>query len=292
MVCAIGRFGVWAPARVFDSQHSAMEAAECVEEQGYGALWVGGCRGELGLVSDMLGATTSLVLATGVLNIWADPAEFVSASYHRVASSYPGRLLLGLGVGHKERVESTLGQSYTRPYRKLTDYLDVLDTADYLVPGSERILGVLGPNALALAAKRASGAHPYHVTVEHTAGAREILGEGSLLAPEQAVVLEVEPDTARGIARRFLAPTLAMPNYRRSWRRLGFSDDDLANGGSDHLIDSLVAWGDPSRVTAHLARHLRAGADHVCIQIWNAEGSFPAAEVRLLADALHAVVSS
>ena len=228
----------------------------------------------------MLAATTTLVLATSIVNMWKDPAAKVAASFARVAGRYPDRFLLGVGTGHREAT-----QQYARPYETLAGYADAL--RDGGVPADGMVLAALGPKVLRLAAERTAGAIPYLVPPEHTRQARAILGPGPLLAPEQKVVLDADPQRARALGRtRVRTPYLGLVNYTSNLRRLGWSDDDLADGGSDALIDALVAHGSPGQVAAQLTRHLDAGADHVCLQLVTEAGADPLPGYRDLAGAL------
>jgi probable F420-dependent oxidoreductase len=287
----LGSVGIWIGSRalglgVSDSAEKELaDALAEIEELGYGAMWVGMASGDLTQVSWLLRHTRRLVVATGIVSIWANPADTTAAAYADVAARYPGRVLLGLGVSHHHLVEQS-GQSYTRPYSKMVSYLDQLDAADPPVPADGRALAALGPRMLRLAGQRSAGAHPYLVTPEHTRQAREILGDGPLLAPEQKVVLETDPVQARAIGRRTVSFYLSAPNYTSNLRRLGFTEDDLADGGSDRLVDALVAWGDASTVLGRVREHHEAGADHVPIQVLRPDGSLPRAEWRLLAEAL------
>jgi probable F420-dependent oxidoreductase len=281
----VGRVGVWTSSRLLNSP-AAIEAAAQLDEVGYGALWIGSSAGDLKLVSDLLDATSRIVVATGIVNVWFEPSGPTAAAYARVSQAHPDRLLLGIGAGHKSSVEAATGQRYERPYEKLVSYLDELDAADPPVPVDRRALAALGPRVLQLARDRTAGAHPYLVTPEHTHRAREILGSGALLAPEQKVILETDPDRARSIARSALTPYLALPNYTRNWLRLGFTEDDVAGAGSDRLVDALVAWGDIDTVLARVAEHHQAGADHVCIQALTGTQGFPVTTLEEIAEAL------
>ncbi len=253
----LGRIGIWRHA----SGLTPEMAAE-LEALGYGAIWVGGSPdGGLGLIERLLDATAHIVVATGIVNVWKDDAATVGASYHRITARHPGRFLLGLGIGHPEAT-----REYRQPYAKLVSYLDELDSLE--VPAQGRVLAALGPRVLALSAARALGAHPYLVTPEHTRQARHLLGAGPLLAPEQMVVLETDPARARAIARpRVQNPYLGLVNYRSNLRRLGWTDADLADGGSDALIDALVVQGDADAIGRGVTAHLDAGADHVALQV-------------------------
>jgi probable F420-dependent oxidoreductase len=251
----LGRFGVWTGGPV--SPEQAVE----IEKLGYGALWVGGSpSADLAFVEPILEQTSTLQLATGIVNIWSAPAETVAESYHRIENAYPGRFLLGVGVGHPEHT-----QEYTKPYQALVDYLDALDAKT--VPTSRRVIAALGPKVLKLAKERSAGAHPYLTTPEHTAKARELVGNTVFLAPEHKVVLTTDADKARELGRKTVGFYLDLSNYVNNWRRLGFTADDVAQPGSDKLIDSVVAYGSPDQIAARLHEHLDAGADHVTIQV-------------------------
>lgn len=277
MTIDLGRFGIWARANALNP-----DLAGAVEGLGYGAIWIGGSPpGDLELAESLLDATSTVVVATGIVNIWQDDAPTVATSYHRIAARHPDRFLLGIGVGHPEAT----GERYARPYSALVDYLDALDAAD--VPVSGRALAALGPRVLALAADRSAGAHPYLTTPNHTADARQTLGRGPLLAPEQKVVLETDPDRARALGRPAVdKPYLGLVNYTNNLRRYGFTDADFDGGGSDRLVDALVLRGDAGTVAASLTRHLDAGADHVCLQLLTAEGADPLPGYTELAAAL------
>jgi len=272
----LGRFGVWR-----GGGQLTPELAVSLEQAGFGTLWVGGSpSGDLVLVEQLLDATTTLTLATGIVNIWQDGAHEVAASFKRVESRHPGRFLLGVGAGHPEAT-----QRYAKPYETLVRYVDVL--LDAGVPASSLVLAALGPKVLRLAAERTAGAHPYLVTPEYTRQARALLGTGPLLAPEHKVVLDTDPERARAIGRpRVQHPYLGLINYTSNLRRLGWSDDDLSGSGSDALIDALVAHGDAGEVAAQLTEHLKAGADHVSIQLLTAPGTDPLPAYRQLAAAL------
>ncbi|MGI8677632.1 MAG: TIGR03620 family F420-dependent LLM class oxidoreductase [Jatrophihabitans sp.] len=264
----IGTIGIWTPAAFMTGPGGINTAAE-LDKLGYGALWLGSARGDLQLAEDLLRATSAIIIATGIINIWTEPADIVAESYHRLISEHPGRFLLGIGTGHREHN----GDVAVRPLQGLESYLDALDTAVRPVPPDHRILAALGPKVLELAAQRSAGAHPYLTTVEHTRQARDILGAAAVLAPELMVVLERDPETARSLARRRLTDYLQMRNYVQNLRRLGFGDDDLADGGSDRLVDALVAWGDEARIASRAQEHLNAGANHVCLQVLTPKGA-------------------
>lgn len=264
----LGRFGAWLPTRSITP-----ELAAAIESLGYGAAWIGGSPdADLAWVEPALAKTTSLQLATGIVNIWSAPAPAVAESFQRIESAHPGRFLLGIGVGHREHT-----QGYVKPYDALVGYLDELDAA--LVPTSRRVLAALGPRVLRLAAERSAGAHPYLTTPEHTAKAREQVGKSVFLAPEHKVVLTTDRDEARAVGRRFLDHYLGLSNYVNNWLRLGFTQRDVSKPGSDRLIDAVVAYGTPESIARSLNEHCEAGADHVAIQVlggWNEETLLPA----------------
>ncbi|WP_245358298.1 LLM class F420-dependent oxidoreductase [Kribbella aluminosa] len=258
----LGRYGIW-----HAGQHYGPELAAGLERAGYGTLWLGGSP-EAGLrdAEVLLAATSSVAVGTSIVNIWKSPAAEVAASYHRLEDEHPGRFLLGVGIGHREATGE-----YRSPYQTIVGYLDALD--DEKVPADRRALAALGPKVLQLSGARTAGALPYLTTPEHTREARRILGGGGvLLAPGQAIVLETDPEIARATARDRLAPYLQLSNYLSNWKRLGFSDDDFADGGSDTLVDAMVLHGSAVEVAAGLKAHLDAGADHVAIQLLGHEG--------------------
>jgi probable F420-dependent oxidoreductase len=277
MTVELGRIGVW---RRRDQLTPRL--AKDLEALGYGAIWIGGSPpGDLFLAQELLDATTHLAVATGIVNMWATPATEVAASYHRIAAAHPGRFLLGVGIGHPEATAE-----YRSPFDTIVDYLDVLDAEG--VPVEDRVLAALGPKVLALAAERTAGAHPYLTTPAHTRMAREVLGDGPLLAPEQKVVVGTDADAARALGRPAVdRPYLHLRNYTANLRRLGWSEADLADGGSDALIDALVVHGDAATVAAGLRAHLDAGADHVCLQPLTAPDADPLPGLQALAAALH-----
>ncbi len=285
----LGRVGIWSSIRQWRDDGENKEAVAELEELGYGALWIGGAHGDLALVEALLDASRRLVLATGIVNVWLYPSAEVAEATARVEAAHPGRFLLGIGAGHAVSTEAA-GQKYERPYGKVVAYLDGLDAAAHPVPEDRRALAALGPRVLELAAARTAGAHPYLVPPEHTQQAREVKGPDALLAPEQKVVLEADPERARAVARQNLAIYLRLPNYTNNLRRLGFGADDIAEPGSDRLVDALIAWGDVDAVVGRVRAHLDAGADHVCIQaLTDSPGSPPRAAWRELAGAVREI---
>lgn len=250
----LGRFGA------FGRLVTPQQAAD-IEALGYGAVWVGGSPpAELDWVEPILAATTTLKVATGIVNIWTAAAGPVAESFHRIEAAHPGRFLLGIGVGHPEAQ-----QQYRKPLEALNEYLDKLD--EFGVPRERRVVAALGPKVLQLAATRSAGAHPYLTTPEHTARARELIGPEAFLAPEHKAVLTTDAKQARAVGREALAIYLNLANYLNNWKRLGFSDEDVAKPGSDRLVDAVVAYGTVDAIAARLTEHLDAGADHVPVQV-------------------------
>ncbi|MDP8924072.1 MAG: LLM class F420-dependent oxidoreductase [Chloroflexota bacterium] len=289
----IGRIGVWTFQFELQPWSAVAEAAAELDELGYGALWFPESRGREAFAQSalLLGATRRIAVAPGIANIYARDAVAMAAGHRTLAEAFPGRYLLGMGVSHRPSVENIRGHRYGPPIATMRAYLDAMDAAPYAPPmpspAPERILAALGPKMLQLAAERTAGAHPYFVPVEHTRLARQILGRGPFLAPEQAVVLERDPATAREIARRHTVNYLRLDNYGNNLRRLGYGEEEFADGGSDRLVDDIVAWGSLDDVVARVRAHLDAGADHVCVQVLPADpNSLPHREWRELADAL------
>jgi probable F420-dependent oxidoreductase len=251
----LGQIGIWQSAGDLTP-----ELAAEVERLGYGSIWIGGSPGgDLGIVERLLDATDHIAVATGIVNVWKDDAATIAAAYHRIAARHPDRFLLGIGIGHPEAT-----QEYRSPYATLVSYLDQLDEAG--VPVEARALAALGPKVLALSAARSAGAHPYLTTPEHTRWARQLLGAGPLLAPEQKVVLDTDQERSRAIAREITARYLRLTNYVSNLRRLGWTDADFADGGSDQLVDALVVQGDVAVIGRGVIAHLQAGADNVSVQ--------------------------
>jgi probable F420-dependent oxidoreductase len=252
----LGRYGVFGRAALLTA-----ERARFLESLGYETVWQGGSPpADLSHVAAILDATSTVKVATGIVNVWTADAVEIARSYHRIEAAHPGRFLLGVGVGHPEATAT-----YHSPYQTLVDYLDVLDAEG--VPVERQVLAALGPRVLRLARERTGGAHPYLVTPEHTRLAREILGTGKLLAPEQRVVLESDPVRARALGRASVKPYLRLTNYTSNLQRLGFTADDVAGEGSDRLIDALVVSGDDAEIRRRFDGHLKAGADHVAVQL-------------------------
>jgi probable F420-dependent oxidoreductase len=293
MAVDLGRIGIWASSGLWEdggklSQDGAEAAAE-LEELGYGTAWLGRAEGNLELAEALLDTTSRLVVGTSIVNIWMYDPPLVAASYRRVSDRHGVRLLVGLGVGHAPAVEAT-GQQYVRPVQTMQSYLDELDAGEPGIPKDARALAALGPRMLQVAAQRSAGALPYLTPPEHTRRAREILGARPLLVAEQKVVLDADPGSARALARRGVARYFKLPNYTSNLKRFGFTDEDLAGGGSDRVIDAIVAWGDLDAIARRIGEHLDAGADQVAIQVLtdavNAGTGLPRDEWRNLAPAL------
>jgi probable F420-dependent oxidoreductase len=261
--------GVWSSALVSGDQAYVVDAAAELEELGYTSLWVPTFGpGAFEVIERLLGGTQTTLVATGILNVWMYGAGETAEAFARIADAHGERFLLGLGVSHGPVVDRFVpGATYAKPLRTMTSYLAELDSAIRPVPVERRVLAALGPKMLDLARTSAGGAHPYNVTPNHTLVARHALGPGKLLVPEQAVAMTSAADEARRWGRSFLENYLGLPNYANSLRRQGFTDDDLEHGGSNRLVDALVAWGDDATIAARVREHRDAGADSVCIQV-------------------------
>ncbi|WP_329458109.1 LLM class F420-dependent oxidoreductase [Streptomyces sp. NBC_01497] len=280
-----GTIGVWSTAlRTANPEHGRQvtDATAELESLGYGTVWIGGSP-SVTEARPLLDATTRLTVATGILSIWDHSTEEVAASRAELERSHPGRFVLGLGASH-----SALAERYERPYSTMKEYLTGLDTAPEPVPASGRVLAALGPKMLELSRDRAAGAHPYLVTAEHTAKAREILGPDALLAPELKVVLNPDLAAARETARGYLGFYMELPNYTKNLERFGFSAGDFEDGGSDRLLDAVFGLGDAEAIARRVGDFLSAGADHVAVQVVTADPrtDLPLAEWRELAGVL------
>jgi probable F420-dependent oxidoreductase len=278
----LGRIGIWWSG--WQPDDGIDEAAQDMEDAGYGAIWLsGGFRPGLSeRYGRLLAASENLKVASGIINTWFTPAAELAAAVGELEERFPGRFLLGLGVSHAPVIEGS-GQRYERPVEQMVGFLDELDRAEPTVPADRRALAALGRRMLRISAERSLGAHPYFVPVEHTTFAREVLGQGPLLAPEVAVVLESDGSAARDAGRGYMAGYLGLPNYVNNLLRLGYSEEDVTGGASDRLVDAVVPWGSVDRVAGRIREHLDAGADHVCVQIVGAGQEFPAERYRELA---------
>ena len=267
----LGRFGIWTAYRAI-GEENAGQAAHLIEQLGFGTVWLGGSP-QVPALRPLLAASEQLVVATGILNVWAsDPAQ--------VAEDFAGRVLLGIGIGHPE----AQGE-YTKPLAAMRAFLDALDAAPTPVLRDRRCLAALAPKMLALCTERSLGSHTYFVNVEHTRSARAALGPGALLAPELACVLDEDETSGRATARKYAELYLGLSNYTNALLRSGSTEDDIADGGSDRLIDAVVPHGDARAIAAAASEHLAAGANHVCLQTVGVSG-VPRAEWSALAGAL------
>lgn len=254
----LGRIGIWRSLRTIDSP---AEIARELEELGFAALWIGSSP-SVPQVRPFLQATSALTVATGILNVWLHEPADVAAQRAELAREFPGRFLLGIGIGHSERQSD-----YARPLSTIRAWFDAFDAADAPVPREERIAAALRPKMLALAAERSLGAHTYFVTPEHTRSARATIGPDAVLAVEQAVVLDADPASARAKARTHTDVYLGLSNYTGNLLELGFTERDIADGGSDRLVDAIVPHGTAEQVAEVVRAHVDAGADHVCVQV-------------------------
>jgi probable F420-dependent oxidoreductase len=283
----LSKLGVWASMDAFTAPEAAAFAKR-VEAWGYGALWIPESTGRNSLVHAawLLANTTTLVIATGIANMYARDWVATAGAQKALNEQSGGRFLLGIGVSHVPTVNTLRGHVYGKPVATMRAYLEAMRTATYIAPAPPEppltILAALGPRMLAVSAEHADGAHPYNVPPEHTAEARRILGPGKLLCPEQMVVLEKNPSDARRIGRIALERYMKLDNYVNNWRRLGFTDDDFAGGGSDRFIDANVAWGDEAAIRARVQAHWDAGADHVCIQPIRLDGAAQVLDERVV----------
>jgi probable F420-dependent oxidoreductase len=263
--------GVWAATDNLTAAEAAA-FAQRVEAWGYGALWIPEAVGRevFSASAWLLARTRTLIVASGIANIYARDPISTAAAQKGLNEQSGGRFLLGLGVSHIPLVEGLRQHQYGKPVATMRAYLNAMAGAIFKsVPPAEppqTVLAALGPKMLGLAAEMTRGAHPYNVTPQHTAEARALLGAGKLLCVEQAAILETRPSEARALARKFLSVYLPLPNYYNNWRRMGFDDSDFAGGGSDRLIDALIVWGDETTIRRRIDEHRQAGADHVCVQ--------------------------
>jgi probable F420-dependent oxidoreductase len=269
----LGKVGLWTGAFDGLSSADASELAATIEDVGIPTVWIPETIGRDPFVTAtlLLERTSTLRLATGIANIYARDPLTMANTQRSIEEAFPGRFLLGLGVSHAHLVDRVRKHDYSKPYSYMVDYLAAMDASIFMAVGPQErpatVLAALGPKMLALAGSAVQGAHPYFVPVEHTATAREVLGDGPLLAPEQMVVLDTDPATARETARTHMAVYLRAPNYVNNLKRYGFTDEDVADGASDRLVDAIVAWGDVDAAVERVRAHHDAGADHVAVQL-------------------------
>jgi probable F420-dependent oxidoreductase len=271
-----GPLGVWLLRSLPTEQLTTVSRA--VEGLGYGTIWISGGKdpGIFDVVETALEATEHITVATGIVNLWAETPESVTEAWHRLEAKHPGRLYVGLGISHKPMVEGLLGLEYTKPLARTREFLDGLDAQPDPLPAARRLIGALGPKMLQLSADRTLGAHPYLVTTHNTEQARAEVGD-AVVAVELGVVLDPDVESARATAREQIARYFAMPNYTNNWLRSGFTEADLADGGSDALVEALVALGDVDAIAARVAGHRAAGADHVALQVLGEDADYVAA---------------
>jgi probable F420-dependent oxidoreductase len=288
-----GKVGIWTGVLDAVPSAEAQRIAGRIEELGFSTLWIPETIGRDPLITAtlLLSATSTLKVATGIANIYARDPMTMANSQRSLEEAFPGRFLLGLGVSHHHLVDRVRHHDYSKPYSRMVSYLDEMDNALFMAVGpSERpatVLAALGPKMLKLSADRADGAHPYFVPVEHTAQARTIVGPGAILAPEQMVVLETDRTRALEVARKGMAVYLRAPNYVNNLQRFGFTEVDVAEGGSERLVDAIVASGDVNAAADRVRAHFEAGASHVCVQVLQDQFTeVPEAAWRDLADAL------
>ena len=278
MTIELGQFGLWTSYRAI-GEENAGEAAQLAERLGYGAIWLGGSPNPA-RVTPLLAATERLVAATGIVNVWRDEPHTVAAETAQLQNTHPDRFLLGIGIGHPEATSD-----YKRPLTAMRTFLDGLDNAQRPVPVDARCLAALGPKMLDLSRERSLGTHPYFVSVDHTRFARERVGPGKLVAPEMACVLDTDVERARATAREYAKVYLGLSNYTNNLLRFGFTESDIADEGSDRLIDAVIPHGSAEEIAAAAREHLDAGADHVCLQTVGVRG-VPVEQWTALADAL------
>ena len=291
----LGRIGLWTFQLDLQPMSVAQETMAELEALGYGTVWIPEAVGREPFASAamLLAGASDIKVATGIASIHARTAMTMQAGWKTISEAYPGRFLLGLGVSHQPMVEFVHRQGYDKPYSTMVSYLDAMDSGRFIAaePSQppQRVLAALGPKMLQLSAERGLGAHPYFVPVEHTAVAREVLGTGPLLLPEQAVVFETDPDKAREIARRYMAVYLGLPNYTNNLRRLGWTEEDIT-APTDALVDAIVAWGTLDQILTRIRAHFDAGADHVSVQVLPADPrALPMDEWRSLAEAIPSI---
>src|SRR3954468_11013241 len=261
----LGTIGIWTSYRPFGIERAG-EAAKIVEDLGYGT-WLRGSAPPVPAIRPSLEATTTLVAATGILNVWNNEPAQTAAEDAELRAAFPDRFMLGIGIGHPEATSD-----YKRPLSAMRAFLDGLDASDTPPPVADRCLAALGPKMLDLARERSAGTHPYFVPVEHTRFARERVGPGKLVAPELACVVDADAARAKAVARDYAKLYLGLRNYVDALLRFGFSEDDVANGGSDRLIDAVIPQGSAAQIAETVHAHLDAGADHVCVQPLGEDG--------------------
>ena len=286
MSTELGRLGVWSWLDAFSAPEAAAFARR-LEEWGYSALWIPEAVGRdpFSFIAYLAAETEKLVLATGIANIYARDAMNLKAIHKTVSELAPDRFVLGLGVSHEHLVQRVRGHDYKKPVTTMRDHLEAMESAIYMGASPKEdapiVLAALRDRMLALAAERTRGAHPYFVPPEHTARAREVMGPNAWLCPEQMVLLESDATKAREIARTNMKVYIGLPNYQNNLRNFGYGDADFADGGSNRLVDAIVAWGDEKAIAERVKAHHDAGATHVCIQPFRVDGQ-PGPDLRIL----------
>jgi probable F420-dependent oxidoreductase len=286
MSTEIGRLGVWSWLDAFSAPEAAAFARR-LEEWGYSALWIPEAVGRdpFSFISYLAAETEKLIFATGIANIYARDAMTLKAIHKTVSELAPDRFVLGLGVSHEHLVAKVRGHTYKKPVTTMRNHLEAMEAAIYMGASAKEdapiVLAALRDRMLGLAAERTRGAHPYFVPPEHTAHAREIMGPDAWLCPEQMVLLETDASKAREIARANMKVYVGLPNYQNNLRNFGYDDADFADGGSNRLVDAIVAWGDEQAISNRIKAHHDAGATHVCIQPFRADGQ-PGPDLRIL----------
>ncbi|ORM30628.1 LLM class F420-dependent oxidoreductase [Williamsia sp. 1135] len=280
--------GIWSSQLRYGDLAQSAEAAAELDELGYSALWIPDVGGPVfDAVANLLRATTESVIATGILNLWMHEPADVAAQYTTLTGRHGDRLLLGIGVSHAPLIDAGNPGRYKKPLAATEAFLEGLDAAEETVPVEARVLAALGPKMLRLSATRANGSHPYLVTPDFTATARETLGEGPLLLPEQTAILTTDADHARSIGTEWLRSYLQLPNYANNLLRSGFTQEDI-DTVSDRLFDAIIAWGDEAAIARRVDEHRSAGADHVCVQVLDTDPqAYPREQWRRLAAALN-----
>jgi probable F420-dependent oxidoreductase len=281
--------GIWSGNLRYGDAGEAAALATELEALGYSALWIPDVGGDVFTPLDnLLAATSTATIATGILNVWMHTPQEAAAGHARLTAAHGPRFLCGIGISHRPLIDRlNEAGTYQKPLQTMSDYLDGLDAASPPLAKGNRVIAALGPKMLELARTRTAGTHPYLVTPELTAAARAGVGPDGLVASEQGVVLETDPSRAREIGRLHLKTYLELPNYTNNWKRQGFTDEDIADGGSNRLVDALVVWGDEATIAARVQAQRDAGADHVCIQVLTADPqAFPLDQWRALAPSL------
>ncbi|MEC9251718.1 MAG: TIGR03620 family F420-dependent LLM class oxidoreductase [Pseudomonadota bacterium] len=283
----LSKLGVWFFTDTMAAPMAA-DTAKRIEDLGFSALWIPETVGRNPFVHAawLLANTSSLVIATGIANIYHREPGVTLAAQNTLAEQSNNRFLLGLGVSHKPLVEGLRGLTYGPPVATMRDYLDKMATSPYTGPPPKdkppTVIAALGPKMLELASEKCDGAHPYFTSPSHTKMARDAMGPDSLLCVEQKVIFETDPTKARDIARKAAQTYQRLPNYRNNWLRMGLGEDDIDGDGSDTFIDATFAWGEIDAIKNRVQEHYDAGASHVCVQPIHPEGRMGDIDWRVL----------